>query len=132
MNPYKKTKLHQLAYEYAKDVISHFNLGNMRCVRIPSPRAISDLDPFTDEVQKCVDSIVGENVISVRYGYRTNFARSNRLDYGLSYFPCGAYPERRDMTPFHELHDIKEELYAADRYDDELRALSRERSKGKI
>lgn len=132
MNPYKKNKIPQLAQEYAKDIIAHFNLGNMRGVRIPNPRSYCDIYPFMDEVQKCIDGIIGENVIKIRYAYRYNTAQSYRLDYCLSYAPFGEYPDKYDMTPFHELHDIKEELFAEDRYDHELRALSRERSKGKI
>lgn len=132
MNPYKKNKIQQLASEYAKDIIAHFNIGNVRCIRIPSPRSYSDLYPFMNEVQKCVNSIVGENVIEVMYHYKTNKARSYRLDCCLSYVPYGERQVKYDMTPLHELHDITEELFAKDLYDHELRALSRERSKGKI
>lgn len=132
MNPYKANRIHSLAQEYAKDIIAHFNLGNVRCIRIPSPRSHSDLYPFMKEVQKCVNSIVGENVIEVMHHYKTNIARSYRVDSCLSYVPYGEHLVKYDMTPLHELHDIKEELFARDRYDNELRALSRERSKGKI
>lgn len=132
MNPYKANKIHNLAQEYAKDVIAHFNIGNVRGIRVPTPRSRIDLISFMDEVQKCVNDIVGEDVIEVEVWHRTTLFKAYTFENAIAYFPYGERPNKKEMNPFHELHDIKEELSARDRYDNELRALSRERSKGKI